>query len=410
VGPEPYRHTETAVPIEPEALLLLCNEYPPAPHGGIGTFVKGLARHLTAMGQEVTVIGYDSSVSRTQWQKDGAVDVLRIALRFSRLPSLPIGRCQRGYAVVLDRWYLSRILQQVCRERDIGLVESYDWSGPLWFKPRHVPLVVRLHGANTAHAYYEGRPVSHLLRFMERRNVSMADALVSVSQHIGEITLHALGLNGRSFHVIYNGVDTQMFRPLSVERDESEVLYVGSLHRRKGIHELMRAWPSVVAQMPQARLTVVGRIPDGEPGQILLRSLLSLVPKAAQESISFAGYVPHEQLPLSYSRAAVAVFPSHEEAFGLTCAEAMACGTAVVMTSKGSGPELVENEVSGLLVDPSNIEALAGAIVRLLQNSSLRCELGINARQRAQRMFDGKVLAEQNVQFYAEVVKDYNAH
>jgi len=248
-----------------------------------------------------------------------------------------------------------------------------------------------------------------LLRFVERHNVGMADALVAVSKHIGDVTVEALGLVGRDFQVIYNGVDTHRFRPQPLNRNAHEILYVGSLHRRKGIQELMRAWALVATEMPDARLTVVGRIPEGDTGQRSVKCLLDFIPRELRDTVSFVGYVPHEQLPLWYSRAAAAVFPSHAEAFGLTCAEAMACGAAVAMTSKGSGPELVEHGMSGLLVDPLDVEALAGELVYLLRNPDVRRELGTNARERACRLFDSEILVGRNLAFYRDTIRDYHA-
>lgn len=389
-------------------ILFICNEYPPNPHGGIGTFVRNLARQLSAHSHDIFVVGYSPEARESGWISDGAVRVLQIASPTAWDKALRVGRYRLSPEIYRSRKRLSQNVQNVVDQFEIELVESYDWSGPLWSPPRNVPLVVRLHGANTAHAYSEGRPVSRLLRYMEQRNVKMADALVSVSRHIGTVTLQALQLTDRNFKVIYNGVDTHLFRRQDGQRKPFEVLYVGSLNRRKGIHELVGAWPQVVAEVPQARLTLVGRVPDGDPGRQLIAGLLNDLSQAQRDTVSFAGYVPHQDLPTWYSRAAVAVFPSHAEAFGLTCAEAMACETAVVMTSRGSGPEIVEDGVSGLLVDPSDGEAIASTIVRLLQNPSRRREIGQCARQRVEERFDGGALALQNLDFYSEVIRNYH--
>lgn len=396
------------MPATPLNLCFICNEYPPNPHGGIGTFVKTLAHQLSALSYEVSVVGYSAKAQKTGWISDGFVRVLQLATPKWWNKALPIGRYALSPAILLSRMYLSRAVQKVVRQLDIELVESYDWSGPLWSPPRNVPLVVRLHGANTASAYYEGRPASRLLHHVERRNVKFADALVAVSNHIGTVTLQSLQLEDRQFSVIYNGVDTRSFRPQDVDREPFEVLYVGSFHRRKGVHELVRAWPHVLAEVPQARLTFIGRIPDGNAGQEMIAKLLADLSALQRDTVSFVGYIPHQDLPAWYSRAAVAVFPSHAEAFGLTCAEAMACGAAVVMTSRGSGPEVVEDGVSGLLADPSDIHALASTVIRLLQNTPLRQTMGECARQRVRERFDSQALIAQNLVFYAEVIRGYH--
>lgn len=391
-------------------ICFVCNEYPPNPHGGIGTFVRNLAYQLSALGHSISVVGYSARAQTPGWIQDGPVRVYQLAVPDWWKSALKVGRYKFSPEFLMARKHLSNTAQKIADETGADLVESYDWSGPLWFPLRNIPLVVRLHGANTASAFCEGRPASRLLHYMERRNVKMADALVAVSGHIGAVTLQSLGLSGHDFRVIYNGVDTQTFQPQPVEHVPSEVLYVGSLHRRKGIYDLMKAWPLVATEVPQARLTILGRLPDGRAKQDLVNNLLNGISVSLQKTVSFVGYVPHEQLPSHYSRATVAVFPSHAEAFGLTCAEAMACGAAVVMTSKGSGPELVQHGVSGVLADPSDVSGLAQAIIGLLQNPICRSELGKSARERTLQLFDSRALAEKNLAFYEDVIRGRVVH
>jgi glycosyltransferase involved in cell wall biosynthesis len=100
----------------------------------------------------------------------------------------------------------------------------------------------------------------------------------------------------------------------------------------------------------------------------------------------------------------VFVFPSRVEAFGLTCAEAMACGCPVVATRLASGPELVEDGISGLLADPANPFDLAEKINILLSNTELAQKLGNNARQRVLENFDLRDLGPRNLAFYQSVL------
>lgn len=387
-------------------ILYVCNEYPPAPHGGIGTFVRTLAQQLVALGHTVTVVGLDHVVRSPIKQTDDGVTVWRFPYRYTWMKAPKIGRYSLSPAFILQRMHLSHRVARIARDCKADLVESYDWSGPLWTKPQ-VPLVVRFHGANTAHQVYEGLKPSTLLRFLERRNVAMADALVSVSRHIGEITLRALALPHRPFRVIYNGVDTEMFRPQAPSNERAEVLYVGTVSRRKGAVELLRCFPIVAQKVPNVQLTFVGRLPAKGDDKRLLDETLASLPEGARQAVKFVGLVPHADLPARYSRAGAAVFPSHAEAFGLTIVEAMACGAAVVVTSKASGPEIVEDGVSGLLADPSDLRQMAGAITRVLQEQQVRETLRRNARARAVECFDVRKLAQQNVEFYQEVLDDF---
>lgn len=384
-------------------ICFVCNEYPPAPHGGIGIFVRNLARQLTRLGVRIAVVGFDSGLKNTGWSREGEVRILRLPRPRSARWNRRFGRYQIGPGILTERIMLSKAAAAAAREFRADIVESYDWSGPLWRAPLR-PLVVRLHGAHTAYQWYEGRRESRLLRLIERRNVLMADALAAVSAHIGAATLQALGLGRLTFRVLYNGVDTELFGPVPVEPDCREVLYVGSVTRRKGVPDLLAAVPLVLKEVPDAGFTIAGPVRPASGGTDPVETLLAPLPRNLRDRVRFIGPVAHTDLPAHYCRAAVAVFPSRAEAFGLTCAEAMACGAAVVMTSLGSGPELVEDENSGLLADPRNPQELAAAIVRLLREPELRKHLGEAARRCALEKFNIRSLANRNLNFYQEVL------
>jgi glycosyltransferase involved in cell wall biosynthesis len=245
------------------------------------------------------------------------------------------------------------------------------------------------------------------LRFLERRNLLMADAIAAPSQFIGRSTLDALRLKGRSFTTLHHGVDTAQFRPGAAARDPHEVLFVGTIKKQKGVQELFEARPRMVEAAPGTRFTLAGRYREDAGHPCSPQVLLQTLSPALRGRVCFLGQVPQEELPLLYSRAAVAVFPSHTEAFGLTCAEAMACGAAVVMTLRGSGPELVERGRSGLLVEPLDAAGLASAVTRLLQGSELRQRLGAGARARAIEKFDLDAAVARNIAFYEQVVSRF---
>ena len=385
-------------------IAFVCSEYPPAPHGGIGTFTRSLAEQLTKRGNTCLVIGYDPSVNKTVTRMENDVMVTRLKSPYQNLRGFRLGRYQLSPTPLLERQYLSRQVNRLVREERVDLVESYDWSGPLWSKPP-APLLVRLHGANTAYRVYEKFPVGRLLKYFEGRNVLLADRLVAVSQHIGMLTLQALHLNNLTFDVVYNGVDTSVFHPLDKQRDDLQILYVGSVTRRKGVYELMQAFGLVLKQVPQATLILVGKLPEGQAGKILQTQLLHLLPLEARSQVTFLHHVPYQQIPSLYGQAMLAVFPSHAEAFGLTCIEAMACETPVVMTSRASGPEIVQNGISGLLADPAAPSDLAEKIVKLLKDRILCQQIGAQGRQRVVQHFELEKITLQNIHIYEELVK-----
>ena len=393
-------------------ILYICNEYPPAIHGGIGIFVRTLAEQLAAMGHDIAVIGYASHAGqRTETRENGVCVV--------RLPWPHKGRALRPGPFRIDssavgaRKNLSREAARLAREFRPEVIESHDWSGPLWRPPLR-PLVVRLHGASSVHKALGSGRAPRLMRFFERRNVRMADEVVSASRFIGRKTMDVLGLPAKPFTTLHHGVDTNRFRPGVFERSAQEVLFVGTVKRQKGIQELFQGIPRILQAAPQATFTIAGRYPEDPADTCSPGSLMqSLLPPGSNDGpafsasarVRFLGQVPREELPLLYRRAAVAVFPSYGEAFGLACVEAMSCGAAVVSTKGGSGSEIVEAGKSGLLVEPGDSRALASAIIRLLNDAALRSRLGSAARSRVVETFDLQDAAIRNRDFYEQVVR-----
>ena len=112
----------------------------------------------------------------------------------------------------------------------------------------------------------------------------------------------------------------------------------------------------------------------------------------------------YQDLPALYNQAGVFVFPSHVEAFGLTCVEAMSCGRPVVATCLASGPELVEDGVSGLLADPRDPHDLASKVCIMLDDPNLAGRMGIAARQHVLERFDLQNLGSKNLAFYRSLI------
>jgi glycosyltransferase involved in cell wall biosynthesis len=390
--------------VNPMRLLFVCNEYPPAVHGGIGSFVFSLTKQLLLNGREVHVIGFDPSVVRSITREEQGVCVTRLCSPFRDSRYLRWGRYDIAVQT-LDRIYLSQQVRRYCQQHRIDVVESHDWSGPLWFHPGR-PLVVRMHGAHLAHAFYEKRRTPRFIAYVEQRNLRMADTLVAVSQHIGQLTLRAARIAGRAFEVIYNGVDTSVFHRIdSVKRSDNEVLFAGTVARRKGIYELFDAIPFVLDAAPSARFTILGRLPEDKSSRASLEeALLSKIHSGQRQSISFTDVRPHGEMPYWYNRATCAVFPSLAEAYGLTCTEAMSCGAPVVMTSRASGPEIVEDGVSGLLRDPADSIALAEAVVSLLAKKALRDTISRNAVEQIGKRFEIRKNLKANLTVYESMV------
>jgi glycosyltransferase involved in cell wall biosynthesis len=211
--------------------------------------------------------------------------------------------------------------------------------------------VLTLHGSGTAGRFADlelARRHPRLVGWIVRR----AEVVIGVSDALAEA---ARRCGARDVRTIPNGVEVPA--AVGVEAEPAEVLFAGRLSPEKGIEELVAATDGM-------NLVVAG---DGP--------LRHLVPDAL-------GFVPHEELERLYDRAAVVVLPSYREGLPLCVLEAMAHGRPVVATAVGGIPELVEDGVTGFLVEPGDVTGLRAAIERLLADPVLRKRMGRAARTR----------------------------
>jgi glycosyltransferase involved in cell wall biosynthesis len=154
---------------------------------------------------------------------------------------------------------------------------------------------------------------------------------------------------------------------------------LGRLNRRKNIERLILAHGRLRAGGAAEAVLVVGGKPDHGVAQVLRRARLS----ADGSAVRFVSLIPDADLPHFYCGAACFVYPSLFEGFGLPLLEAMACGTPVVSADRAALPELVQG--AGLLVDPESVDAIAGAVARVLADPDLARGLGRLGRERSRQ-------------------------
>jgi len=149
---------------------------------------------------------------------------------------------------------------------------------------------------------------------------------------------------------------------------ERYLLFVGTIEPRKNLGRLLQAFE----RLHEARLTDALVI-VGQRGWLYDDFFAALENSPARQAVIFPGFVPDADLPAVYAGAQALAFPSLFEGFGLPVLEAMACGTPVVCSNTSSLPEVAGE--AALLVDPTDVDALADALTRVLRDDALRREL-----------------------------------
>ncbi len=167
-------------------------------------------------------------------------------------------------------------------------------------------------------------------------------------------------------------------------RNGRTVLMVGRLsasERYKGHEQLIRAWPGVVARVPDARLVIAG---EGDDAPRLARLAAD---SPAGGSVRFTGFLPKRALDAEYAQAALFALPSRGEGFGLVYLEAMAHGLACVGSPHDAASEVIEDGTTGVLVDPDDVATLGRRIADLLESPDRRWALGEAGRARVAEVY-----------------------
>jgi len=268
----------------------------------------------------------------------------------------------------------------------------------------NVPQVVTVHDLAFLH-YPEQYPgmKQRYLKAMTRLSVRRAAKVIAVSEATRQDILANYRCDPDKVVTIPNGVDAEMrvlpesdvraFRRTQGLPDEF-VLFLGTLQPRKNLETLLKAFGKIAGQVDWP-LVVAGAL--GWQYERIFQIVRHL---GLSARVRFVGHVPGEHLPLWYNAATVFVYPSLYEGFGLPPLEAMACGTPVVASNVSALPEVVGD--TGLMVDPLDVDALAGAILSLAGDADLRQQLGQRGRQRAAG-FSWRRTVERTVEVYRQV-------
>src|SRR5215813_8042392 len=380
-------------------LCFVCSEYPPAIHGGIGSATQTLARELVRLGHEVRVIGvYPSQQAGEPYRDDEGVRVYSLFEPPGRLGWLSA------------RYQLFKTIRDWVREGLADIVEVPDYRGWAAGWPKlPVPVVSRIHGSSSFIARETGQKLDRISHFIEGWSLRRADVWCSVSQFAAQATRSLFALRTDAAAVLYNPVPQAKEDVPFADRERNSVVFAGSLTRIKGVEALIKAWPMVLTSCPEARLQIYGKSGKSQSGQSMREVLEHAVPTELKDTVFFHGRVERAVVLEAFSRARVAVFPSRSEAFGMVPLEAMSTGCPTVFSERATGPELIDHERDGLLVDPDSPQQIAQAIVKLLRDDLYAAELGAAGRRKALEKFELQKIVRENERFFLQCIHRFDA-
>ncbi len=244
-----------------------------------------------------------------------------------------------------------------------------------------------------------------LHKYLYRR----VDGIFAVSNYIKESVINTCPVPVEKIHLIYDGIDTDKFKKelyngiasrksLNIGEDKLVIGIIGRITPGKGHEEFLEAAKIILAQeIKNIFFLVVGGASSSEKNYETKIKRLS-VKFGLTNNILFTGF--RNDIPEMLSAMDILAFPSHNESFGITLLEAMAIELPVAASNNAGIPDIVVDGVTGLLVPPKNSSELSKALLKLIENPSLRKKLSEAAKKRVIENFDIKIIVTKLLNFY----------
>jgi len=240
---------------------------------------------------------------------------------------------------------------------------------------------------------------------LDYRGIKKAARIIAVSQATKNDLVQHLGVSDDQVSVVHCGVDHSLFHPVSERMyGDPYILFVGSEHPRKNFAAVVKAFALLKLERKFKGLKLVKVSPaGGREGEFRRRTMMLIDALDLHRDVVFTDFVPAANLPAFYCGAQVYVLPSLYEGFGLPVLEAMACGCPVITSNISSLPEVTGD--AAVKVAPQDVDGLAQAISRVLEDSQLRKDLIEKGLKRASE-FSWQKMARETQAVYEQVARE----
>lgn len=400
-------------------ICIFSHTFPRFPGDNIAPFIGNLARSIANMDHEVYVlIPYDPKIKNNSLEKYKIITYKYIfpenlhVLGYSRT-------FKESKNLTLITYFLAPFLYifgfialvKLIRKTKVDII-SVHWLIPGGFISRlvrlitKVPYVVTIPGADVRMGV-----ANEIFRWMAGFSSMGADYVISDSAHYIH-QLNSLGFSPRHISIIPYGVDIHFFKPkkknikilnnLSLKKTDKIILAVGRMVIQKGFIYLVKAFPEIIASVPNARIIFIGEGYEKNKLQDEIKKL------KIEKYIFFVGSVAHDKLVEYYNASDVFVMPSIQDKEGNTDAspvalmEAMSCGVRVIATKFSASNDFLDGK-TGILVKQKNSKEIAEAAIKLLYAEESRSATQIRVRKVSKKNFSLKTISKKYVAIFESI-------
>lgn len=341
--------------------------------GGLATYIRKTARHLTHNGHQVSV--FFLSNENKHW-KDGTIDIYQVKLihvhyRLARLRYLGLGLRIQAQLASMQR--VARRVMAIHAEHPIDILHTANYKAPAFFLRNNgeIPLVCRLSSYAPMLAASTGKPRNfrqYLEHWFELRQIVDADAAFAPSQYLASLFER---IEGHPISVIRTPLEIlppQSWRTDFYDRhlqDRRYLLFVGNMNRRKGVDILAGISQRLLQQYPDLHLVMIGRNDNYNAQQKMLDYVYEQV-GTYKDRLIYSPPIDKRDLFPVFSHALGLLMPSRDDNYPNVCLEAQSALLPVVGTTESSLEEMIEDGLTGFLAKNCDADSFLAAIERLL--------------------------------------------
>lgn len=355
--------------------------------GGVNQVVISLARAMQHSGElRPLVLISDWDAPQPLWQIVHGVQTVRWRIR----PLHAQAGIKEKLAFIAWMWRFQPAFERFCQNQQVVTINlqypgstafTLDRAVQRFHQP--VPFVFSFHGSDIAHLQ-EALPA---IKGQWRALLLRADRIVVCSADLGRRVEKAMG-EDLPLQVVYNGIDAASFTAPPVAEITAQliagrvILTVGKFIPLKGQDILIRAFAQLAQDQPDLQLMLVGA-----KGNALAALQQLCMQEGIHGRVHFFVDVPHQQVAGFFHQAHIFCLPSRQEAFGLVLLEAGAFALPVIASNVGGISELIEDQVSGMLVPAEDVAALATCLRMLLDTPLLGQQMGSRLHRQVTAQF-----------------------
>ncbi|WP_433743151.1 glycosyltransferase [Falsibacillus pallidus] len=380
-------------------VLLLSWEYPPNIVGGLSKHVAELAEGMRNKGIKVIVLTAGSH-GLPEFEKVDGLHIYRVC---------PIHENEPEF---ID-WVAGlniEMIQTACKiinKESVQVIHAHDWlvSSAAGYLKKHLrlPLVTTIHSTEYGRNNGIHNEIQSFINEKEKELIHLSDEVIVCSDYMKAEVREQFNL--QESHMIPNGIKISSLRndPQGDCRFDTWidgrklVFSIGRMVGEKGFQTMMEA----AEKMADERSTICFILAGKGPLLDHYRQMASN--RGLEDFVQFPGFITEEEKNRLFQMASVSVFPSLYEPFGIVALEAMAAKSPLIVSNTGGLKGIIQNGVSGLLVEPDDSIELAAAISELIQSPSLSKKLAENAYKMADSLFGWDRISTQTIDVYKDL-------